>query len=50
MTAEEWSSMTYGEKNRQLFYTQKQTLIKFLEHGAITREQYEQKKRELTGE
>ena len=41
MTAEEWSSMTHEEKNKQLFYSQKQTLVKFLEHGAISREQYE---------
>ncbi len=48
MTTEEWSSMTYGEKNKQLYYSQKQTLIKFLEHGAISREQYEKSLRELS--
>ena len=48
MTAEEWSSMNYGEKNRQLYYNQKQTLIKFLEHGAISREQYEKSLHDLS--
>ncbi len=48
MTAEEWSSMTHEEKNKQLFYSQKQTLIKFLEHGAISREQYEKSLRDLS--
>ena len=48
MTAEEWSSMTYGDKNKQLFYSQKQTLIMFLEHGAISREQYEKSLHDLS--
>ena len=48
MTTEEWSSMTYEEKNKQLYFSQKQTLIKFLEHGAISREQYEKSLHDLS--
>ncbi len=48
MTAEERSSMTYEDKLKQLFYSQKQTLIKFLEHGAISRAQYEKSLHDLS--
>ena len=36
MTTEEWDSLTYEEKNRELFERQKQMLTEFLERGAIS--------------
>ena len=44
----EWADLTYDEKNRQLFYQQKQTLDLFLERGAISREQYGKSLHDLT--
>ena len=35
----EWSSLSYEEKNRQLFLRQKKTLDMFLERGAISQAQ-----------
>ena len=37
----EWEKLTPDEKKRQLFYKQKELLDTFLEHKAISREQYE---------
>ncbi len=34
-----WGQMTHEEKNVWLFREQKETLHRFLEHGAITKEQ-----------
>ncbi len=48
MTREEWSSLTYEDKTKQLYYSQKQTLIMLLEHGAISRGQYEKSLRDLS--
>ncbi len=35
-----WDQMTHQEKNAWLFREQKETLDRFLEHGAISKEQY----------
>ena len=35
-----WESMTHEEKQEWLFRQQKDTLDRFLEHGAISKEQY----------
>ena len=40
--------MTDEEKKRDLFLRQKQLLDTFLEHGAISRAQYEKSLRDLT--
>ena len=37
---EEWSLLTYEEKNRLLFLRQKKTLDMFLERGAISQAQH----------
>ena len=37
----EWSSLSYKEKNRQLFLQQKKTLDMFLERNAISQQQYD---------
>ena len=37
----EWSSLSYEEKNRQLFLRQKKTLDMFLERGAISQAQHD---------
>ena len=45
MKAEEntvWEKLSYEEKNRQLYLTQKETMQKFLERHAISEEQYEE--------
>ena len=43
-----WEEMTHEEKNRELFFRQKRILDQFLEHGAISREQYEKSLGDLT--
>ncbi len=45
---DEWDSMTYEEKNRQLYLRQKRLLASFLARGAITKAQYEKSLRDLT--
>lgn len=35
-----WENMTHEEKQAWLFREQKDTLDRFLEHGAISKEQY----------
>ena len=35
-----WETMTHEEKQAWLFREQKDTLDRFLEHGAISKEQY----------
>ena len=37
----DWISLSYEEKNRQLFLRQKKTLDMFLERGAISQAQYD---------
>ena len=44
----EWEKLTPDEKKRQLFYKQKDLLDTFLEHEAISREQYEKSLNDLT--
>ena len=44
----EQEPMTDEEKKRDLFLRQKQLLDTFLEHGAISRAQYEKSLRDLT--
>lgn len=36
-----WESLSYAEKNNELFRNQKQTLDLFLERNAISKTQYE---------
>ncbi len=36
-----WEQLTYAEKQRELFERQKKLLYTFLEHKAITKEQYD---------
>ena len=43
-----WEEMTHDEKNRELFFRQKRILDQFMEHGAISREQYEKSLGDLT--
>lgn len=45
----EWETQTPEEKKRQLYLKQKHTLDTFLEHGAITRAQYNKSLGELNG-
>lgn len=48
MTQSEWEKLSYAEKNRQLYFRQKQLLDTFLEHHAISREQYDKSLGDLT--
>ena len=43
----DWSSLTHEEKNRLLFFRQKQTLDLFLAKGAITQAQYDKSLHDL---
>ena len=43
----DWSSLSYREKNRQLFLRQKKTLDMFLECGAISQAQHDKSLRDL---
>ncbi len=36
-----WESMTYEEKQAWLFQQQKETLSRFLEHGTISKAQFD---------
>ena len=42
-----WTSLSYKEKNRQLFLHQKKTLDTFLEHGAISQAQHDKSLHDL---
>ena len=42
-----WSSLSYEEKNRQLFLRQKKTLDMFLERGAILQAQHDKSLHDL---
>ena len=44
---EEWSALSYEEKNRELFLHQKKTLDTFLEHGAISQTQHDKSLHDL---
>ncbi len=41
MNQTEWEKLSYAEKNRQLFFQQKELLDTFLAHHAISKEQYD---------
>ena len=43
-----WSGLTPEEKKKELYLRQKRTLDDFLEHGAITRAQYDKSLGDLT--
>lgn len=42
-----WEKLSYAEKNRQLYMTQKETLDLFLEHGAISKAQHDKSLKDL---
>ena len=44
----DWSSLSYEEKNKVLFLSQKRTLDQFLERGAISQEQHDKSLHDLT--
>ena len=44
----EWSKLSDAEKKRQLYLRQRETLNQFLEHGAISKEQYDKSLGDLT--
>ena len=44
----DWEEMSYDEKNRQLYEKQKELLNTFLQHKAISKEQYEKSLHDLT--
>ena len=46
-TAKQWESMTHEEKQAWLFREQKETLNRFLEHGAISKEEYDKSMHDL---
>ncbi len=43
-----WASLSYAEKNKELFKRQKHLLKMFFERGAISKEQYEKSLHDLT--
>ena len=43
----EWSSLSYEEKNKVLFFRQKETLDSFLERGAISQAQHDKSLHDL---
>ena len=43
----DWSSLSYEEKNKQLFLRQKKTLDMFLERGAISQAQHDKSLHDL---
>ena len=47
MNNEEWSNLTYQEKNHQLFLNQKSILDKFLKRNAISKAQYDKSLHDL---
>ena len=47
-TGKEWDSLSYKEKNHQLYLWQVALLDRFLENGAISQEQYDKSFRDLT--
>ena len=44
----QWSSLSYTEKNHQLYLQQKDLLDVLLEHGAITQAQHDKSLHDLT--
>lgn len=45
---DDWSDLTYEQKNERLFLRQKALLDQFLEKGAISQAQHDQGLRDLT--
>ena len=45
--SEKWESLSYEEKNHQLFLKQKALLDGFLEHGAISKAQHDKSLHDL---
>lgn len=43
-----WGSLSYADKNRELYLKQKQTLDLFLERGAISKAQHDKSLHDLT--
>ena len=43
----DWNSLSYEEKNKVLFYRQKETLDEFLTHGAISQAQHDKSLHDL---
>lgn len=43
-----WGSLSYADKNRELYLKQKQTLDLFLERGAISQAQHDKSLHDLT--
>ena len=48
MDYQEWSKLSYRNKNHQLFLSQKEILRKFRDRNAISVEQYEKSLHDLT--
>ncbi len=44
---QKWDSLSYKEKNHQLFLKQKELLDGFLEHGAISQAQHDKSLHDL---
>ena len=44
---QKWASLTYEEKNHQLFLRQRALLDSFLEHGAISKSQHDKSLHDL---
>ncbi len=44
-----WDGLSYEEKNHRLFLQQKKMLDTMLEHGAISRAQYDKSLHDLAG-
>lgn len=44
---EDWSSLSYDDKNKLLFFRQKRTLDLFLARGAISQEQHDKSLNDL---
>ncbi len=42
-----WENLTYAEKNKQLYFKQKQLLETFLVHGAISKAQHDKSLHDL---
>ena len=43
-----WGNLTYEQKNQELYLKEKETLALFLEHGAITKDQYKKSLHDLS--
>ncbi len=48
MKADEWSGLSYEDKNRHLYLEQKELLEMFLKRGAISQAQYDKSLHDLT--